>query len=371
MNIEDTGSARHAGPPPLPELTEERIDELEEALFAAIDQERLAQRRTNDREQAARRARRRRTWIGAGAAAGVLVLALAIAPNLGNLGVLGASSGAMTDERGVVPAVGFAGEDGAAESAGDSAVDSAAGGDLAEREIIATASADVEVPDAALAAQQIGDAAAESGGYVEAMSIGEEGGYIDRGDGVSYPYPGTAWISVRVPAAELTATISGLDEIGEVSSSRIDRRDVTSEAVDLRARIDALEASVQRLTELMADATSTADLLAAESALADRQAELESYQQQLTSLDDQVALSSLTVTLNEPAEVVTADPAGFGDGIAAGWNGLVATLNGVVVALGFLLPWLAVVAVVGAIVWSVRRVVKRRRATASVDRPEV
>ena len=88
---------------------------------------------------------------------------------------------------------------------------------------------------------------------------------------------------------------------------------------------------------------------------------LESYQQQLASIENQIALSSLTVTLTEPSERVAADPAGFGDGLMAGWNGLVVTLNGIVVALGFLLPWLAVAGVAGLIVYGVVRLVRRRR----------
>ena len=59
-------------------------------------------------------------------------------------------------------------------------------------------------------------------------------------------------------------------------------------------------------------------------------------------------MSSLTVTLEPVTEPVEADPAGFTDGLTAGWNGLVATLNGIVIALGFLLPWLVVIAIAGA-----------------------
>jgi hypothetical protein len=61
-------------------------------------------------------------------------------------------------------------------------------------------------------------------------------------------------------------------------------------------------------------------------------------------------------------EPVAADPAGFGDGLAAGWNGLVATLNGVVVALGFLLPWLVVLGAAAVLAWWITRALRRRRA---------
>ena len=125
----------------------------------------------------------------------------------------------------------------------------------------------------------------------------------------------------------------------------MNRTDVTDQAIDLRARVDATQASVDRLTQLMSQSASVDDLIAAEVALSDRQALLESYEQQLAQLESQVAMSSLQVNLTSETPPVKADPAGFGDGLVTGWNALVATLNGIVIALGFLLPWILVVGV--------------------------
>lgn len=363
MNVEDVT---------LPELADDRVDEMEKALFAAIAAERgaPAERHAVD---ARRRARRGRWWVGAAAAAAVVIVAAVVGPQLGGLGGIGASSTA--DEAGAPEVWNGGSEDGrlsgvdagaAAENGAASEDGAQADGSLA-REIIATASASVQVEDAATAAREIGEAAERAGGYVETLSLAGEGqpapGVIRDGGDV-WPSPSGSWITVRVPADELTAQTRGLAEVGEVMASQLERRDVTTQVVDLRARIEALEASVTRLTALMAEATSTADLLSAESALAQRQAELESYQQQLTALDDQVAMSTLTVTLSEPQEVVKADPAGFGDGLAAGWNGLVATVNGIVIGLGFLLPWLVVLAGAALVVWAVRAARRRRTAAA-------
>lgn len=353
----------------LPELSDQRIDEIEAALFARIAQDRGADAAT----QAARRsrsARRGRIWMGATGAAAVVAIAAFIGPQL----VVGSSAGSVADESRFSGAYSApdtaAGADGGVASGATEDMSGAAATDV-NREIIATASATVEVDDTRVAAEQVSAAAVADGGYVESMSIGGTGadtsadGY--RGDGAEiYPASG-AWITVRIPADQLTSAIAGLEQVGDVTTSRIDRQDVTTEVVDLRARVAALQASVDRLTTLMKDAMSTADLLAAESALAARQSELDSLQQQLTYLDDQVGFSSLTVTLVEPAPAVTADPAGFGDGFVAGWNGLLATLNGVVVGLGFLFPWLAVAAVILAIVWAVRRARRRRGGRAEGD----
>lgn len=366
-------------PAELPELSARRIDEIEEALFADIARERAAGR--------TRSARRGRLWLAGGAAAAVIAIAAIIAPSVVPL-VTPAGSGSSDTvmEPGIAPdAPDVAGADGAATSEGDlggGKEDSGlAGGstytDQDEREIITTASATVVVEDVGVAARTIGNSAVAHDGYVESMSIGTNGEAVpvDPGTGIAYddvptypyPYPGGAWITVRVPSGELPALVDELSDVGEVTASTVNRQDVTEQTVDLRARIEAAQASVDRLLDLMAEATSTADLIAAEAALSERQALLESYQQQLEMLEGQVAMSSLTVTLTPVVETVEADPAGFADGLVAGWNGLVATLNGIVIALGFLLPWLAVAVVVALVVWAIVRWVRRRREHRRAD----
>ncbi|MFG6491714.1 DUF4349 domain-containing protein [Microbacterium sp. P03] len=359
--------------PDLPVLSAARIDEMESALFADI-----ARDRASATEDAARRhRRRRRAWTGVGAAAAVVIVAAVISPMV--LTAVSGSSGTASSV--AAPAVGQDEVSGRAESGTDagSSVSDLAGGESASlpaadgdqtRQIIATGSAAVAVDDIRVAIRQIGDAAVASGGFVESMTIGRSGVVtpIDGSGGASYdmlPVPAPTdggWISVRVPSDELSALIDTLGDSGEVTASSISRQDVTDQSIDLRARIASGEASVARLTDLMAQAASVGDLIAAEGALAERQATLESYQQQLDYLQGQVKMSTLTVTVVPATEAVTADPAGFGDGLAAGWNGLVATLNGIVVALGFLLPWLVVIAIIGGVVWAITRAVRGRRA---------
>lgn len=355
----------------LPSLDDARIDQIEDTLFTEIARERGLDRA----ERSRRAARRGRLWAGGVAAAGVLVVAALIGPNLiAPSGTAGGSVDAVS-----VPA-------GAESFTEQNTSDSAASADMMRaesgmavpaadgREVIATASATIEVDAPADAIAKIKANVIAEGGFVESLSIGKDGtpevapvpGVQDMGYLPTYPASGS-WITVRVPADRLDAVIDSLSDIGTVSSSRIDQQDVTTQAVDLRARIAALETSVARLTTLMSEATTTADLLAAESELTSRQAELDSYRQQLAYLDSQVQLSSLTVSLVEPAPPVTADPAGFGDGIAAGWNGLIATLNGIVIGLGFLLPWIAVVLVLALVAWAVWREIRSRRAARRAD----
>ena len=361
----------------LPELTDQTVDRIETAVFAEIGADRRR-----------RSARRGRVWAGVGAAAGVIVIAALVGPSLA--GGFSSSSGA-SNEAGQ-PFVGQAQDGGVAlvpensdgvkleggslEGAADGAVDggSSSGGTIdrgavgaasdssGNRELIASGSLSLRVDDIDASAAAVADAAEARGGYVESLNVGSNGMVMD-GDAMTMPVaPNGAWVQVRVPADQLTETMDELGAIGEVTASNISRQDVTDQAVDLRARITSSEASVARLTELMSQSGSVADLIAAESALAERQATLESYQQQLELLENQVSMSSLSVDLTLAQETVEADPAGFGDGLVAGWNGLIATLNGIVIGLGFLLPWIVIVAVVVVVVVFIRRGVLGRNA---------
>ena len=47
------------------------------------------------------------------------------------------------------------------------------------------------------------------------------------------------WLTVRVPAAELTATVDAVEELGEVTDLSISSEDVTRRGRDLDARIAA------------------------------------------------------------------------------------------------------------------------------------
>jgi hypothetical protein len=371
MNIKDMD---------LPALSDERVDELEAALFASIARDRDEER--TDRERR-RRVTRGRLWMGGTASAAVIAVAAVLAPSMpGLIGGVGEGSTAISPEYGGRDLGGGVDPGDTGSTSGEESAPPDAGpGDTAvpERDIIAQASATLRVDDVEAAASSISDTAGRLGGYVEAMSVGGDKATtfsapaedVPTDGAVTEPAPMGAWVTVRVPAASLDEATAALRELGEVTATQIDRRDVTAETVDLRARVEALQASVDRLTALVADAESTSDLIAAEEVLSARQADLEAYQQQLKYLDDQVGMSSLTVSLTTEAPAVKADPAGFGDGVAAGWNGLVATLNGLVLALGFLLPWLAVVAVALLVFWLVRRVRRTRRTSADAGGPKL
>ncbi|WP_083259637.1 DUF4349 domain-containing protein [Cellulosimicrobium cellulans] len=216
----------------------------------------------------------------------------------------------------------------------------------ADREIVTTGSATVVADDTAAAADAVADLAESAGGRVENRRQ-------SRAEGDA---PSSAELTVRVPADRTSATVEALDQVGTVEDLAVEAVDITGTARDLDARIEALATSVDRLRDLMGDASTTDDLLAAEQELTTRQAELEALQAERATIADQVAMSTLHVTLVQQAPAESLAPGGFLGGLENGWDALLATLNGLVVVLGVLLPWLVLAAAVALVVrWWLRR----------------
>src|SRR5215218_5179438 len=141
--------------------------------------------------------------------------------------------------------------------------------DDADRQVVTTATASLAVKDPLDGAQRVSELVESAGGRVDERSEQAPSGE-DRIEGAA------ADLVVRVPAAALTGVLADLEDLGDVENVSVSRSDVTATAVDLDARISALQTSVTRLQALMDDAASTEALLAAEKALSERQGELES-----------------------------------------------------------------------------------------------
>lgn len=199
----------------------------------------------------------------------------------------------------------------------------------------------------------------------EAVRIVEQSG--GRVDGRSETAPvngddGSATLTLRIPSDSLTAILGKLRELGAVQEVSLNSADVTMETQDLDARITALTASVDRLLALLSTATDTENLITLETAISDRQAELESMQSQRRYYADQVSLSTVTLNLVSDFTAPPADPDNFFDGIAAGWASFVAFFAGLLVVFGVLLPWLVFL---GLITLVVVIILRRRRGKSA------
>ncbi|MEA5117376.1 MAG: DUF4349 domain-containing protein [Propionicimonas sp.] len=209
---------------------------------------------------------------------------------------------------------------------------------LDDRKIIRVATIDLVVTDMAKAAADLRAVAAGVGGTVTAESLSlPEAADLGTSDSM---------VVVSVPATQLERTLTLIGGIGEVRNRTIESTDVTDTVVDTESRVATMRESIARLQELMSKAWSISEIAKVESELTSRQAELEALLAKLTTLNRQVDLSPITVTLHTPDTVEPVPLAGFLPGLQAGWESLMTVAGVVLTALGVILPYLAVAAVI-------------------------
>lgn len=171
----------------------------------------------------------------------------------------------------------------------------------------------------------------------------------------------SASMTLRIPAASLDDSLARIGALGTVTSLYISTEDVTAQGIDLDARIAALQTSVTRLQQLLAQAKSTDDLLAIEKELSARQAELDSLVAQRKALSESVALSMVTVQISPTSAASESLPPGFAAGLESGWNALRTATAALITVVGFLLPFVLALIVIGIPVLVITLVVRRRR----------
>lgn len=120
----------------------------------------------------------------------------------------------------------------------------------------------------------------------------------------------------RVPPQQLDALMDSAAALGAVDVRAVMVDDVTEQVVDLEARLVALRASRGRLLQLMQQSASVSEVIMVERELARVQAELDSLEARLTFFQGRVALSELTVHLEQrivlgPLGIVAAGIAKF------------------------------------------------------------
>ncbi len=285
------------------------------------------------------------------------------------------SSGDQADHGGAEPAIADRGDaavpDGPADeralqedqveagSAAEAPDDAQATHEPREPAVIATGSVALETDDVADARDDVQQITDRRGG-----SIAEQDTRTgDDGDLVS------ARLVLRVPTDEFDDTVAELEDVATLTTSTTGSDIVTSEVVDVEARIRAQERSVARVEVLFGEAETIRQIMSIETELARRQAELDSLRSQQKWLQDQTSLATITVHLNraDTDEEDTDEADGFLGGLRAGWDGLVTGLSVALTALGYALPWLALLAVIGVPVWLWLRSTRRPRTAAPAD----
>ncbi len=220
-----------------------------------------------------------------------------------------------------------------------------------------TGAQQVRTAQVTLEVSKIGEGSAKVRGIATALGgvVQDENSTFDSDD--SDPSGGgSSVITLRVPVDKLDQAIAQLDDVGRRADLRTSSEDVTASVADLDSRVLSQQKSVERMRVLLAEADSVKDVIAIESELSTREANLESLQAQAASLKGRAALSTLVVTLERPATADEPDDdTGFLAGLGTGWDALKDGTVAALTVIGVLLPIGVVLALVLVPLWFVYR----------------
>ena len=236
-------------------------------------------------------------------------------------------------------------------SAEDSAAQSAQSAQSAK--IIYTANLTLESKDYDAARAALDEALADADGYMESSN---ESTYTGSSRSLS--------LTLRVPQEHYASFLAAAAQAGNLVNRSEQAEDVTSQYVDLEARLANLKAQRTRLQELQASADSLSDLLEIESSLSDVQYQLESYQSQLDWYSDQVECCTVYISLDEVQTYTPVDESfasRLRNALLDGWANFTGGVQDLAVIIVGCWPAIVVGAIGGVIFYRVRHPRKKRK----------
>ena len=218
---------------------------------------------------------------------------------------------------------------------------------VASRKLIRTAQLALEVKSYEDAAAALAQIAERNGGYLADAQAGRGGEGHRRGT-----------LTIRVPAAHFGAAYAALKGLGKVETETVATQDVTKAYADLETRLAVKRDAEARLREILRTRTARlSDILEAERELTRVTEEIEQAEGERRFYDQQVALSTLTVSLHEPEAVIRPGAlAPLLDAFRDSLRVLAESAAALLYVVMLVLPW----ATVGAAVWITVRALRRR-----------
>ncbi|HEY5485837.1 MAG TPA: DUF4349 domain-containing protein, partial [Candidatus Cryosericum sp.] len=189
---------------------------------------------------------------------------------------------------------------------------------VTDRKIIFNASLSLDVIDAEKAFSDCEILVAKYSGFVAESSLQKSDTKV------------VAAATLRVPADKATQLMNDLAGLGTVTSRSSGSEDVTSQYIDIQARLKVLRAEEEQLVGFLKKATNIEDMLAVQEQLRTVRTEIEQYEGQQRYMDNATSLATVTVQLTQTTETFVA-PRGFGSafvqslarfghGLAAFWT---------------------------------------------------
>ena len=171
------------------------------------------------------------------------------------------------------------------------------------RKLIRTVSLSLETKEFDSVLTNLSTKTTELGGYIELSTV----------SGNSYAHHSTRYASyvIRIPSDRLNEFVEVVSELGNVTQKNESVEDVTLRYIDVESHKKALETEQERLLELLSKAENMEEILTIESKLSDIRYEIENYESQLKTMDNQIDYSTVSVYIDEVERVTDTGEKGF------------------------------------------------------------
>lgn len=220
-----------------------------------------------------------------------------------------------------------------------------------ERKVSTTASLDMRAKSLDWTVGKVREIVKNVGGFVENASTAQP----ERGVRMT-------WMTIKVPADRFDVVLAEVKQTADqVVNENVGSTDLTTQDIDLSARLNNKRTEEKAYENLLASATRVSDVIAITEQLTSVRSEIESLEQRARYLEGQTALATITLNITEDPQV-QGDTGEFkrGNVLKMAVNTLVDALlvlgSGLVV---FLISGLPIILIMLGAIWGVYRVAKR------------
>lgn len=180
-----------------------------------------------------------------------------------------------------------------------------------------------------------------------------------------------AW-ELKIKSTEFEKFISELASVGTITSHHQTAKDMTSEFVDLEARITNKKRMEARVLELINQSKrSLNDVVSLERELARIRGEVERMQGRLNYIRNRTEYSTLTINASEHVQAPVVAGLPFGQRVTEAWKQstklLQTVVSHLVVAATYILPWLVMILTIGLPIYWFYRWVKMQMFKESMQ----
>jgi hypothetical protein len=204
--------------------------------------------------------------------------------------------------------------------------------DVLNRMIIKTGTMNLETEKYDETINQINDYVKKAGGFITNSSSQVNASGKKQGA-----------ITIRITSDKYDMMIKDMSNFGKVLNSQINGNDVTSEYIDLQARMTTQAELEKRLLSLLNEKTAKlVDVVEVEEKLSSVRQNIEQSQGRMKYLKNQSDFSTLTVSVYEPSLMITSSGGGFfyeiERGFSKGLKGFTEVLSGMITFFIALMP---------------------------------